>query len=637
MTTPFDTIQIGSLQLSNRLAMAPIKTAFGTTSGQVTEQLIAYFARRAEGGVGLIISEPLYVDKAGQEHPKQLGIDADDKIEGLHDLVQAVHGKGAKIFAHLNHGGRAANPKATGRPPEAPSNVPCPRTGIEPEVLSENRIIEIIQAFGTAARRAQEAGFDGVELQFGLGYLISQFLSPATNLRSDGYGGDYECRSRLAREVFASVRFAVGERYPIAMRISASEKTENGLDIEDAINLSQTFATLGVDLIHVATGSNCDSLPWYFQHMALPKGVNEALADQIKKGVQIPVMAAGRLGDPARIRVVIGSGMLDMVALGRPLIADPDLPRKMRDNKDDEVQLCGHCLQRCFGNVSTGKGIGCHFNPRTGHELEEKPESLVSKPKRVVVVGGGPAGMQSALTARRRGHQVTLFEKEKLGGQFLLASLPPSKARIEKPLSSLIRQVERAGIDIRFEEATRSRIESLAPEIIVLATGARPTMPPVKGLGDSLTPAEALTGTRDTGNRVLILGGGMVGMEVAEMLAKNGKQVAVIEILEEVASDMDRVSRKMMFNRLASLPVEIHTATELMLLEDKRALVSHHGEKRDLGEFDSIVVTSGNQPFDSLSKELADTTIEIHVIGDAKTVGNVGNAIKSGHDIGMSL
>jgi 2,4-dienoyl-CoA reductase-like NADH-dependent reductase (Old Yellow Enzyme family)/thioredoxin reductase len=636
MTSPFDSIRIGPLEIANRLAMAPVKTAFGTPDGRVTDQVVDYFGRRAAGGVGLIISEPLYVDIRGKEHPKQLGIDGDDKEEGLRRLVDAVHAEGGRIFAHLNHGGRAANPKAAGGPPEAPSKVACPRTGFEPEVLTEDRIAKIVKAFADAAGRARRCGFDGVELQFGLGYLVAQFLSPATNLRTDGYGGDGERRMRFAGEVYAAVRDAVGKDFPVSARVSGSEKAKGGLEIDDAKALARTMEAAGLDLVHVATGSNCESLPWYFQHMALPPGVNEALAAQVRKDVSIPVMAAGRLGDPPRIREVIGSGMVDMVALGRPLIADPDLPNKMRDGRDDEVLLCGHCLQGCFANVKAGKGIGCNFNPVVGQEPGETARAGVLS--KVVVVGGGPAGMQAALTAHRRGHRVVLFEKDRLGGQFLLAPVPPGKKRMEQPLRSLVSQVERSGMEIRLgEEATREKVEALGPDAVIIATGSRPAAPDIEGLEGPVPAEDVLRDAAGTGSRVLVLGGGMVGMETAEVLAGRGRQVVVVEMLEEVAGDMDPISRKMMMMRLASLPVETHTSTQLLRMEGRRAIAGGRGETRDLGEFDTVVTAVGNRPFDPLSEDLRAAGLEVHVIGDATQPGKAGEAIRSGHSTGMSI
>jgi 2,4-dienoyl-CoA reductase (NADPH2) len=636
MSSPFESIRVGSIELSNRIAMAPMKTAYGTISGQVTDQLIAYFRRRAEGGVALIISEPLYVDRKGVEHPKQLGIDADDKLEGLKHLVDAVHEAGAKVFAHINHAGRAANPKAAGGTPEAPSRVPCPRTGVEPVGLAENRILEIVREFASAALRAKVAGFDGVELQFGLGYLVSQFQSATTNLRTDSYGGDPERRLRFAQEVFSNVREAVGEGFPLSVRISGSEKAPKGLEIDDAKNLARKLDEWGANLIHIATGSNCESLPWYFQHMSLPPGINEMLASQVRKEVRIPVMAAGRLGDPPRIREVLRDEIVDMVALGRPLLADPDIPRKMLEGKDDEVLLCGHCLQGCFDNVRVGNGIGCNINPLIGHELEAIVPA--ARRKHVVVVGGGPAGMQAALTAHRRGHRVTLFERNRLGGQFSSVFLSPGKQRMEKPLRSMVAEVERSGIGVRLgEEATREKLEALSPDAVVIATGSRPAIPDIPGLDDPITGEGILTGAREAGDRVLILGGGMIGIEVAEFLAERGKQVAVLEILEEIAQDMDPISRKLALNRLASLPVELHLTTKLVRISHGRAFVDSQGDQRELGQFDTVVVATGNHPFDTLSEHLQGAEFAVKVIGDAEKPGNIYQAVRSGHEVGLAI
>lgn len=615
--------------------MAPMKTAYGTTDGKVTEQVIAFFRRRAQGGVGLILTEPLYIDERGKEHPKQLGIDDDQKMQGLRSLAEAIQHEGAKVFAHLNHGGRAAAPQVSGSPPEAPSKVTCPRTGSEPVELTEDRIAEVIKAFADAARRAKEAAFDGIELQYGLGYLVSQFLSPFTNLRTDTYGGDPDKRIRFALEVFASVRATVGKNFPISVRISGSEKAPNGLELDDARNLAQHLECWGADLIHVVTGSTCDSLPWYFQHMALPPGVNETLAAQIKEGVRVPVMVAGRLGDPARLREVLNKEMVDLIALGRPLLADPDLPHKIFHGRDDEVRLCGQCLQGCFNGVKTGVGIACNINPEVGRERDEV--TAAKEHRSVAIVGGGPAGMQAALSMRQRGHHVTLFEKKRLGGQFALAFLPPAKQRLELSLRSMISEVMRSGVDIRLEEATLKTLTDLTPDFIILATGSTPVIPNVPGLDNPLTPEDVLTGNRETGSRVLIIGGGMVGMEVAEFLAKKGKQCVVIEMLEDVAQDMVPLSRAMMMKRLSVLPVDVHTLTKLSRIGDHHAIVMHEGKEHDLGVVDSIVIAAGNQKYDPLSNELRREGLAFQIVGDAMNPSCIHEAVISGYEAAVAV
>jgi NADPH-dependent 2,4-dienoyl-CoA reductase/sulfur reductase-like enzyme len=479
-------------------------------------------------------------------------------------------------------------------------------------------------------------GFDGVELQFGLGYLVSQFLSAATNLRHDSYGGSPENRRRFAEEVFSSVRHETGTDFPISARISASEYAPDGLEIEDAKDLARLIETWGGDLIHIATGSNCDSLPWYFQHMSLPPGINEKLAARVHREIKVPLMVAGRMGDPLRIRAVLAQGMVDMVALGRPLLADPDLPRKMAEDRDDEVLLCGHCLQGCFANVRAGKGIGCNINPTVG--CEQQPVTPATPSRRVVIVGAGPAGMQAALTAYRRGHNVIILEKNQLGGQFRLACLSPGKERMEKPLRSMIAQVERLDIDIRRgEEATPDRLESLDPDVVVVATGSRQAVPDIPGLDSPITAQEILGGSHNPGDNVLILGGGMVGIEVAEHLALRGTRVTVVEILDDVAQDMDPISRKLLLKRLTTLPVTIHTATELVRFEDGQAVVTQNDVRRRWGPFDTVAVATGSHPFDPLSGRLREAGITVKIIGDAAKPGTIYDAVRSGHEVAMSL
>lgn len=632
----FETVNIGNLVLSNRLVMAPVKTGFGGPDGRVSDQLLAYYERRAYGGVGAIIVEPLYVDVAGKEHPRQLSLDSPDVVEGLRKLVDVIHKNGSKAIAHLNHAGRAANPKASGQPPEAPSEIVCASTGVVPRVLRKTRIQELVKSFATSAGRAKEAGFDAVELQCGLGYLIAQFVSERTNKRTDDYGGDQEKRDRFAREVMEALRETLNGAIPIITRISASEQLDGGLDLDSAYHLAGQLADWGASAIHVVTGSACDTPPWYYQHMSLPEGVNERLAAQIKTKIELPTIVAGRLGDPKRIEQLFTGGKVDMVALGRPLVADPDLPRKMSEGRTDEIVLCGSCLQGCLANVKAGKGLGCIVNPEVGHESQI--EIPAEKARHVVVVGGGPAGLMATIVASRRGHRVTLLERDALGGQFSLAPLTPGKTAMGRPLNSLIQLASRSGAEVRTGvRATAELVETLEPDVVVLATGASPTTIPVAGLEGALTGEEVLTPTTDTGDNVLVVGGGMVGIEVAEFLAVQGKSVTVVEMLNEIARDMEPITRKLTLNRLQGLPIKILTETVVETVNADRAVVRGPDGERELGPFDSLVVAVGTRSNAELAEPLLDRGLEVHVVGDAAELKQIIGAVHSAWEVACSI
>jgi len=627
---PFDPLVIGPSTVPNRIFMAPVKTALGPPDGKVSDRHVAYYRRRAAGGTGTVIVEPMFVDPVGKEHPKQLGIDDDDKVSGLSRLVGVIHEAGAHAVAHINHAGRAANPKASGLPTEAPSAVACPSTGATPQALTAERIEQVIHRFGDAARRAAEAGFDGIELQLGLGYLVAQFLSPRTNHRDDEYAAVGEDRFRFAQRVVRAVREAIGPgRYLIA-RLSAEERVPGGLGLDDAIELAKRARQWGADAIHVVTGSACDSPPWYYQHMSLPEQVNETLAGQIRQKAGAPVIVAGRLGDPDRIRSLVGEGQVDAIALGRALLADPDLPAKMREGKDDTIQLCGGCLQGCLAKVKEGGPIGCIVNPEIGREADSAVPRRTKK--HVVVVGGGPAGLQAALSASERGHRVTLLEKEDLGGQFAHAPLAPGKQGMQRTFESLLRRARQSGIDLRTGvAASADDVIALQPDEVVVATGSQPVRLRIEGLEHALSGADVLARRATVGTRALVIGGGMVGIETAEHLGLDGVETVVVEALEDVARDMELVTRKLTMKRLEQLPVTVFTRTKVTAVRQGTVFVSGpEGAERELGRFDSVVVAVGHRSVDVLSEQLRARGASVHVVGDAAHPGQIWDATQAG-------
>ncbi len=629
-----DELSLSRLRLRNRFVMAPIKTALNQPGGRVTGDAAAFYERVAKGGTALVTLEPAAVSADGVEHPRQLRLCEDEQVPEVAKLIQAVHRGGSLCVVHLNHAGRAANPKVIGGPPLAPTAMICPVTGAQATALSDASIERIIGDFKLAARRAVEAGADAIELQCGHGYLVAQFLSQRTNLREDRWGEG----AFFAGKVLDQVMEEAGP-VPVIVRISGKEFVDGGLDPENQAEFIASLEGRGVAALHVGFGNSCDSPAWYFGHMALPEKPQIDVLKSIRSKTSLPLILTGRMGYPDRIREVLDSGLADMIGLARPLVADPDFPNKMMRGDEDAILLCGGCLQACLGRVKKGEPIACMANPW----ITEPILKATDRSQTVMVVGSGPAGIAAAITASQRGHQVSLYEqKETPGGQFAFAVQPQSKTAMSRMLKGMLERLHQSKVKVHMGiRVTPELISRENPGVVVVATGAHQHWPEVENLSSQnvITSFEYFEHPEKmNGDRILILGAGMVGLEVAEMLLAQGKTVVACRRSDTIGADMDPISRKILLNRIGSNPnLTLMPGTTLSNFTDEGVEAVQDGNRIVLDPFDTVILCSGMDPEISLAENLSDFQGQIIVIGDADTPSNIEHAFGQGVVVGNRL
>jgi len=617
--------------------MPPMATNFAGEDGSVNERHIAYYVRRARGGVGYITFEHTGVLKQGRAFPNMALIDSDQHIPPFKKLVEAVHKEGGKIVIQINHAGRQTSASITGSPIVAPSAIPCPVRKEMPKELSYEEIQKIIEAFGAAALRVKEAGADGVEIHMAHGYLINQFLSPFSNKREDEYGGDADRRMRMGHEVLRAVRNKVGADFPVLCRLSADEYVDGGLKIEDSKEIAKALERNGADALHV---SACVAASGYLNHPPYyaEEGVFVHLAQGIKSVVSIPVITVGRIRTPELANRILEEQKADLISMGRALIADPELPTKALQGRMEEILPCISC-NRCIQSIRKG-ALACAVNPETGREGIFKLKKT-DRPKKIWIIGGGPAGMKTAEIAALRGHQVTLYEQqERLGGRFLLAAIPPQKQVLKEFIEYLSRQLQKLPVKIVLGKPFNSTLlEKGKPDAVIIATGAKPYFPPIDGIKDSkaISVEEALSDPMRLAKKVLVIGGGGIGAEVADHLSEKGKEVTLIEMREGIALDLVGHLQHFLNKRLREKGVRILTSTKAIRFEKEGVWVEDPQGTKRLEGFDSIVIALGSTPNDELVESLKGKVSEVYVVGDASKPREVMEALVEGEEVALKI
>ncbi len=634
----WEPFRIGRMELRNRVVMPPMVTCYASDDGYITERTKNYYEARARNGVALIIVEATYIHRRGWAFPNQLGISDDKFIPGMSGLAQAVHRHGAKIAIQLHHGGREGNSKLNGMQPVAPSPLPG-LAGEIPEELTTGEIAKIVTFFAEAARRAQKAGFDGVELHGAHGYLIDQFLSPASNKRQDSYGGDLRNRARFLVEVTQAVKTAVGVDYPVWVRMDGKEYgVEEGITLEDAQETARMAQSAGVDAIHVSAWG--PQAPQNLTNATFTPAVLEELTAGIKKVVTVPVIAVGKITPEAGERI-LEEGKADLIAIGKALLADPEFPSKVASGRLEDIAPCIGCME-CRDDLRNPEvvGIRCQVNAALGREEESKIVPA-EKPRKVLVVGGGPAGMETARVATLRGHRVTLWEKESgLGGQLISAAIPPHKDRIATLTKYLQTQMKKLDVKVELnKEATAAMIEEFKPEVVILATGIIPLTPEIPGMDKAhvVQAGDVMEGKVEVGDRVVVIGGEMVGCETAEFLVEKGKKVTVTRRSPEMALGVGRSLRAFFLGRLSEKGVTLLPEIKYNEVTSEGLVVTtREGEKKTI-EADTIVLAAGSIPDQKLYQDIKDRVAEVHCIGDCVAPRKIREAITEGYRIGLEI
>jgi len=645
----FTPIRIGSMEVKNRIVMAPMTTNWAPDDGTISQKMIDYWEERAKGGVGLIIFEAVTIDAAFPYIIRTVGLWDDNLIPSFKRFVDAMHAHGAKVAPQISHPGPESFSWLKGVQPVGPSPVVCKTHGQVCRELTLEEIKTIVGQYGEAARRAREAGCDAMELHAAHSYMLAgSFLSPLRNKRTDAYGGTIDGRLRFLREVMESIRAKAGPDFPVILRISGDEHLPGGRDILDSQYIAPKLVAAGVDAFHISGGVVPDVFWRILPCLGTPPGLNVPAAAAVKEAVDVPVMVVGRINDPQLAEDILVKGYADMVVMGRALLADPELPNKAREGSIEDIAPCTSCGQGCLRTQLTYEPMTCVINPAVGREKEMVITPAV-KQKKVLVIGGGPGGLEAARVSALRGHKVMLWEKaSKLGGQINLAAIPPMKQELSKWIIYLSTQVKKAQVKVELnKEATPELIEKEKPDVVIVATGGKPLTPAIPGVEGKkvVTANEVLEGKLAISRgKVLIIGGGMVGCEIADMLADTGYNqttgsvpVTIVEMLADIGLDVIPQTRMLLLPRLREKGVEVITSATVREFLEDGVIIIKDGQEETIRGMDFIILACGTESVDELSAKLKDKVPEVYVIGDAKAPRKALEAIAEAAEIAREI